>query len=255
MPENAICFLILQYPYPHISNNEPFTHLKFEAMKRFIAITLVFFLFSLPDTGFSQVIEDPGPKPYKLRPLRIGAKAGFPNLVGGNLEYVTPLLNKRLALNVDYSMIRSSWLEPANEDRYNVDASDALKFSYLETGLNYYFFRPGKGLYGSLNYGMIKIDGTLADMEHSEDSQKRGSGGVDLGHNSLNVKLGAKLGGLFYFRPEIGYSFNTLPKSIDVDIIFPDGSRETRTEEFEIDEPFNLLFSGLIANIGIGFAF
>jgi hypothetical protein len=224
-------------------------------MKRFIAAALIFILFSIPVTGFSQVIEEPGSKPYKLRPLRIGAKVGFPNLVGGNLEYVTPLLNKRLALNIDYSMIRSSWLEPTNVEDYNVDASDALKFSYLEAGLNYYFFRPGKGLYGSLSYGMIQIEGTLAEMEHSQDSQKRGSGIVDLNHNSVNLKVGAKLGGLFYFRPEIGYTFNTLPKSIDVDIIFPDGSRETRTEEFEIDAPFDLLFSGLIANIGIGFAF
>lgn len=224
-------------------------------MKRFIAAAFVFALFTIPVTSFSQVIEEPGSKPYKVRPLRIGAKVGFPNLVGGNVEYVTPLLNKRLALNVDYSMIKSSWLEPTNEENYNVDASDALQFSYLEAGLNYYFFRPGKGLYGSLSYGIIQINGTLADMEHSEDSEKRGSGIIDFKNNSVNLKLGAKLGGLFYLRPEIGYTFNTLPKSIEVDVIFPDGSREARTEEFEIDAPFDLLFSGLIANIGIGFAF
>ncbi len=227
-------------------------------MKKFIATAIVIVLFSIPATGYSQLSEvpkDPDSKPYKLRPFRIGAKVGFPNLVGGNFEYVTPLLNKRLAVNLDYSMIKSSWLEPANEEDYNVDASDQLKFRYIETGLNYYFFRPGKGLYGSLSYGMIRIEGTLADMEHSEDSQKMGTGMVDERHNSFNIKLGAKWGGLIYFRPEVGYSFDTLPKSISVDVVFPDGSRETRTKEFEFEAPFDLLFSGLLANIGIGFAF
>ncbi len=46
---------------------------------------------------------------YKLRPFRIGAKVGFPNLIGGNIEYVTPLLNRRLAVSVDYSNLNSEW--------------------------------------------------------------------------------------------------------------------------------------------------
>lgn len=227
-------------------------------MKNFIAAAIVIALISIPVTGYSQAGEMPAnqdSKPYKLRPFRIGAKIGFPNLVGGNLEYVTPLLNNRLAVNLDYSMIKSSWLEPSNEENYNVDNSDQLKLRYIETGINYYFFKPGKGLYGSVSYGMIRLDGTLADMQHSEDSQKTGTGLIDQRHNSFNVKIGAKWGGLLYFRPEVGYMFNTLPKSISVDVVFPDGSRETQTEEFEIEAPFDLLFTGLIANIGIGFAF
>ncbi|MCM4161255.1 hypothetical protein FHG64_02945 [Antarcticibacterium flavum] len=227
-------------------------------MKKFIAAAIVIILFSFPTTGYSQASEmasTQDSKPYKLRPFRIGAKLGFPNLVGGNLEYVTPLLNNRLAVNLDYSMIKSSWLEPSNEENYNVDDSDQLQLRYIEIGINYYFFKPGKGLYGSFSYGMIRLDGTLADMAHSEDSQKRGIGMIDQGHNSFNVKLGARWGGLFYFRPEVGYMFNTLPKSLNVDVVFPDGSRETQTEEFEIEAPFDLLFTGFIANIGIGFAF
>ena len=38
-------------------------------------------------------------------PLRIGLKVGYPQVAGLNLEYVTPLLNKRLAADLDLSYI------------------------------------------------------------------------------------------------------------------------------------------------------
>ena len=37
------------------------------------------------------------------KPFRIGVKVGFPNLVSGNVEFVTPLADKKLSIMIDYS--------------------------------------------------------------------------------------------------------------------------------------------------------
>ncbi|MGB8375001.1 MAG: hypothetical protein WCE57_06755, partial [Salegentibacter sp.] len=72
----------------------------------------------------------------------------------------------------------------------------------------------------------------------------------------FNIKLGAKLGGLFYFRPEIGYAFNKLPKSIEYGVVYDNGDKDTDSIDFDPQGyPEELLFQGLIANIGFGFAF
>lgn len=182
----------------------------------------------------------------KVRPFRVGLKLGFPNVIGGNLEYVTPLLSKKLAVNADYSMINSDWLLKGEDT--GEDNQDKVDYTYLDLGLNYYFFKPGKGLYGGVSYSTIKAEATTADSESVEYIKES--------HSSLNVKLGAKLGGLFYFRPEIGYSFNPLPKSYDVLTIYNDGTTETRTDDWsDAEGPADILFKGLIANFGLGFAF
>ena len=184
----------------------------------------------------------------KVRPFRIGGKIGIPNVIGGNLEYVTPFVNKKLAVSFDYSVLNSDWLglKATNENDETGEGlleNLNLDIKYMEGGLNYYFFKPGRGLYGGVSYGIIKINGTMAYENASEIT--------DFSHSSFNLKLGAKLGGLFYFRPEVGFSFNSLPETYDVKIIYDDGSSETQTK----DNPVGFLPSGLIANIGLGFAF
>lgn len=187
---------------------------------------------------------------YKLRPVRIGIKLGFPNIVGGNLEYVTPLLNDRLASSVDYSTIKSDWF--MSEDETATETTD-MNFSYLEGGLNYYFFKAGKGLYGGVNYYIFRIEANTFD--ENENGQE-GTGRIDYKNSSFSVKLGAKLGGLFYFRPEIGYSFTSLPQTIDYKTTYPDGTTENEiydlVEELGVPDVF---LKGFMANIGIGFAF
>lgn len=191
-----------------------------------------------------------------VRLFRIGAKIGFPNLIGGNLEYVTPLLNKKLAISADYSTIKSDWiLELMGEEPSDSEDPTNLTYSYIEGGLNYYFFRPGRGLYGGVSYGILKIDGMLYDA-FTNDNDSSGDGNVDFSHSSINVKLGAKLGGLFYFRPEVGYSFTPLPSSYEMEVEYEDGTRENHLEEFDTEvSPTNLLFKGFMLNIGLGFAF
>uniref|UniRef100_UPI003561FFD7 hypothetical protein n=1 Tax=Salegentibacter sp. TaxID=1903072 RepID=UPI003561FFD7 len=163
-----------------------------------------------------------------------------------NLEYVTPLFRDRLSLNMDYSSIGTT----------DLLGLDEIDFEYLGGGLNYYFFKPGKGLYGGLYYGNLNIDGMLSDVESEDDSGKKGDAFANYSHSSFGAKIGAKWGGLIYFRPEIGYSFDPLPKSFNAEVVFDDGSREAQEIDFELeDSPVDLIFSGLTFNLGFGFSF
>ncbi|MDT0645804.1 hypothetical protein RM545_03815 [Zunongwangia sp. F260] len=191
----------------------------------------------------------------KVRPFRIGGKLGFPNLIGGNVEYVTPLLGDKLAVSADYSTISTDWIVPEEEEGYE-SSGDKLDFSYIEGGLNYYLFRPGSGLYVGASYGNIKIEGQMVRYSTESDRTEPGTGDIDFANGSFNLKLGAKLGGLFYFRPEVGYRFSALPESYDMEVVFDDGYTETQSYTFDTESsPQNLLYKGLIANIGLGFAF
>lgn len=189
--------------------------------------------------------ETENEKAVKVKPFRIGTKSGFPNLIGGNIEYVTPILNNKVAVSVDYSRINSGWfIENNNEAR----SSEDVKFSYIEGGLNYYLFKPGKGLYAGLAYNSISFKGSLNYEDGSSDN-------IDETHDSFAIKLGAKLGGLFYFRPEIGYSFSALPTSYQVVSVSSTGESETYREDINREVVPEFLLKGLIANIGLGFAF
>jgi len=186
-----------------------------------------------------------------IRSFRIGLKYGIPNLIGGNVEYVLPVLNEKIAVSADYSRLKSSNIIKTLgiEETDDVD----MNFSFLEGGLNYYIFKPGKGLYGGVSYSRLKFDGTIKDYFESQTEEgEYGDGIVDFTNGSFNLKVGAKLGGLFYFRPEIGFAFNAFPREIPVEVRFEDGSREQQTYNTYITD---IIHDGLIFNIGIGFAF
>jgi len=189
------------------------------------------------------------------RPYRIGLKLGFPNIIGGNAEYILPVLNRKFGVSLDYSRFRSENLFSAagvNED--GTEDLD-LNLQYIGGGLNYYFFKPGKGLYAGISYGNFKFDGTEDNIESENDSDKLGTRKIDLSNGSFNLKIGARWGGLFYFRPEIGYAFSPIPETIDATVIFDDGSTETQTQDLMVNDALSPLFSGLIFNLGIGIAF
>lgn len=162
------------------------------------------------------------------KPFRLGVKLGVPNVLGLNVEYATPLLGNKLAPSVDLSY-------------FSLGVGDAeASFSYLELGANYYFFKEGRGLYGNLGYGRIGFKGTYNDAVHGEGEGK-------LGINLLNVKVGAKLGGGFYFRPEIGYAVGIGNSKVKVEY---DNTGVTQEEDIP-----GFLAGGIIVNIGFGVAF
>ncbi len=166
------------------------------------------------------------------KPIRIGVKLGVPNIVGLNFEYVTPLLGAKLAPTIDLSS-------------FSIKAGDVeIKFSYFEIGSNYYFLREGKGLYGHFSYGRLGFKGTYSDPTLGEGEGK-------LGINTLNFKIGAKWGGLFYFRPEIGYAALIGDQIVKVEYFDPI-NQTTVTEEEDVP---GFLGGGIVFNIGFGFSF
>lgn len=185
----------------------------------------------------------------EIRRFRIGGKLGVPNLIGGNLEFVTPLMENKLAVSLDYSGMKGSF-----NDLFNEGEKVDVRFRYITGGVNYYFFRPASGLYGGLGYSKIGIKGDV--MIPSEDpSGEPETGIVNFAHHSLYMKLGAKLGGLFYFRPELGFSFSALPTSIKYTRTTGNQPEDDQEIDFDSASYLSPLFSGIIFNFGIGFAF
>lgn len=185
------------------------------------SVTLYLFIVLFASTALAQE-----------KPFRIGLKFGVPNIVGFNAEYVTPLLVNRLAVTGDFSY-------------FSLSSGDVkFSFSYMELGGNYYLIKEGKGLYGHLSYGRIGFKGTYTDPQFGE-------GEGTLGINLLNLKLGAKLGNLFYFRPEIGYASLIGGNTVEVSYTDP-VTNEQFTEKETVP---GVLSGGVLFNIGFGFAF
>ena len=177
-------------------------------------------------------------KSENIKPFRIGAKVGIPNIVGGNLEYV---FGKRIAIYADYSSYSGDF------DNVNVN------FIFFEIGTNIYFRPTGKGFYGSFSYSSFNIDGTYSDAQTIDGTNFTGTATGSIEINTINTKLGLKLGRSFYFRIEAGYGFGTVPDEIVITGNV-NGVPEEGTEDIP-DIP-GISSSGLlIFNIGFGIAF
>lgn len=158
-------------------------------------------------------------------PFRIGLKFGMPNIAGLNAEYVTPLLGGRLAPSVDFSYISAK-----------IGGTEAT-FSYLSFGGNLYL-KEGKGPYAHVGYANMNFEGTF------KQNGEEGTGSIGL--NLLNIKVGAKWGKRFYFRPEIGWGILMGDSEFKVKY----ATAPTTTEKVP-----DILAGGLLINTGFGFAF
>ena len=186
-------------------------------------------LYSLSETG----------QHSSIKPLRIGLRIGVPNLVTGNIEYVTPLFDNRLALTVDYLGISRSFTD------------GIFRFDNFEAGVNVYFNNRGKGLYGSVTYLSFRSGVGFEDYDFYEGY--RANGRADFDFDSFNFKLGAKLGNTIYFRVELGYGFGNIPDYVTV--VGTVDNREVTARE-DIPDVFGVSTSGtLVFNIGFGVAF
>jgi len=166
-------------------------------------------------------------------PLRIGIKVGYPQVVGLNLEYVTPLLNKRLAADLDLSYL------PLTRN------ATTLTYTNFALFANYYFFHEGRGFYGGLGFSRMGFDVTK-DVTFSDGTTQKGK--ANLGINSLNLKIGGKYGKLFYFRWELGWSLGLSSPAFEV---VATNNGVTKNERFTSP----IKGSGPIADIGFGFSF
>ncbi len=178
-------------------------------------------------------------------PSRIGLKAGYPNGLGLNAEYVTPYLKGKLAPNVEASVY------PIPESIFTQRRGT---ITYLQGGFNYYFFKPGDGLYSNLSYGYLKGkgegDNIRAEKPNANGEYLKGTGYLDESNHSLNFKVGNKFGNKYYFKPELGYAFNKLEKDHAIDVRFADGSSETQYESIP-----GVFTKGILVGFGAGIAF
>ena len=173
--------------------------------------------------------------------FRIGLKAGIPNIVGGNAEFVLPILNNHLAPFLDYYS-------------FSLDVDDVdTSLDFFEIGTNVYFNDNGKGLYATLSYGSFNLEGTYTDAQTVDGEFFEGEATGEIDITTVNLKLGARLGNRFYFRGEIGYGFGDIP-----DEVLITGTVNGQPDEGveEIPDIPGIGDSGLlVVNIGFGFAF
>ena len=115
---------------------------------------------------------------------------------------------------------------------------------------NIYIKNTGKGVYGGISYYMF--DATANNIDTDFDDGTYGPGETNVKFNTVNLKVGAKLGKAFYFRIELGYGFGKIPETIV--ITRADGNSST-TED--IGDVFSYIGnSGVpLFNIGIGYSF
>lgn len=198
-----------------------------------LSLLLCFSLGLAQNNSETQTIE----KSESIKPLRLGVRLGAPGLITANLEYVTPLLGNRVAATLDY-MSLSKTIDDVS-----------IKYNNFEFGTNVYLKNTGKGLYASFSYFSFKGDGDFIDVDF--DDNTTGDGKAHISFNTLNLKLGAKLGRVFYFRIEAGYGFGTIPEKI---LVKSNTSDATTVED--IPKIPGMSTSGtFIANIGFGFGF
>ena len=124
-------------------------------------------------------------------------------------------------------------------------------FSYWEVGAHYYLLRNGRNVYVGLSYNSFNSDLTYTDVDSDTGNGTGGVGTTSYDFTAVNLKVGGKFGGTFYFRPEIGYAISGGgDDQVVINATFPDRSRETITEDLP-----GALTGGLLFNIGFGFAF
>ena len=178
----------------------------------------------------------------RVKRFSIGAKLGIPNLAGGTLEVVLPLLQNHIAPYFDYSDFRITIQETKSS------------ITYTEFGANIFTNDKGSGFFVGLGTSKLDADIEFENLNYSENGLNyTASGNATLALNTFNVKLGLKSGGKLFFRFEVGYGFGNVPKDISFQSTY-NGITEQFTED--VPEIPGLGQNGLlISNIGLGFAF
>ena len=200
-------------------------------MKKITFLLAVAIAFSTISNSYAQ----------DVRRVAFDIRGGLPGVIGLNAEYVTGALDNRLSFFANYNGFATD---------VRVEGVDE-SLSYFEIGSNVYLGTKGKGLYGSIGYGNINIDATYYDVSDDGNNYAKATGDFTAG--TLNVKAGIKLGGMLFFRGEIGYGFGDIPSEVEVT-----GETSTISDTFLIERPEfpGMSDSGyVIANIGFGIAF
>lgn len=172
-----------------------------------------------------------------IRPLRIGLKLGVPDIGSLNAEYVTPLLENRVAVSLDFISLGVTI------------GDEKLSMNNFEFGSNVYLKTSGKGLYGGISYSSFKSDITMSDVSFTNGTV--GDGKAAFNYGTFNVKIGVKLGRTVYFRSELGYGFGKVPEYITLT-----GAHPSQVSLEKIPKIPGIGTGGtLIFNLGFGIGF
>lgn len=183
----------------------------------------------------------------KIHRLSVGAKIGMPNIVGGSLEFVLPLLDNHLAPYADFSGFD-----------INPEEGTEVGLNYTEFGVNYYFNNTGKGLYISGGLGNLSTDLAFTNIEVESNSGQIVNDGIGTIKETLattNLKLGIKTGGRIYFRFELGYGFGDIPGELEINASSPSLGISVISPEKFPDIPGLSDGGVIIGNIGFGLSF
>ncbi len=189
-------------------------------------------------------------------PIRIGLKAGLPNVAGLEFEYVTPLAGSRVAAQAEASYIPY----PVSVN----DFSASAVLSYASAGLGWYVREnsDGRGLYLHLGLGYFNLD-----IEGSQEVAVTASDQTtfsakeevttEISSAFLVGKAGIVIGRTLYFRAEVGLTTFSIPKSVAYithysvsDPITNDQITRTRSQNFGIEMELPL---GVIPVVQLGF--
>jgi hypothetical protein len=117
--------------------------------------------------------------------INISIDAGFPSLTGINIAYKTPILQNRLAIDADISLL------PLDISITNT------RFNYYALGFNLYLKENHKGPYFAIDAGILPINTTRIENRAVQLHTK---------FTCFNTKVGIEIGKKFYFKSELGYS-------------------------------------------------
>lgn len=196
---------------------------------------LLFLLFIVQINCYTALSQD--------KPLRIGVRVGTPMSASLNVEYVTRLLDGKLAFTADF-MDYSFELGRIISDRYDL----TLTQDYWELGINYYIFKEGRSLYVGVAYSEGKSNYFIDN--YNFNGRQDGTGSTEYAFSSGIVKVGAKFGRWFYIKPEVGLMLQGFETSHDINIAFGDDT--STVHPLALPWPFS---TGIMASIGLGLGF
>jgi hypothetical protein len=243
-----------------------------------------FLFFVLPFCIFSQISKDSIQKKVSLSDrLYLGVKFGVPNAIGVSFEGVTPFLDDRIGVFVDYSNysteLSKTGIKVATKDivingvslanipfvgdisklisdKFINSFDKQVNIEYFEYGLNFYFKKISPRFYASLSQGIFKTDYSFKFKEPLtiiseivlKDKVK-----VSDRFTLTNIKIGYKTKQKIFVRGELGISLNSLPTNISFET-----NMDNISQELIITYPdiFRSIGNRLLAlNFGVGYRF
>ena len=182
-----------------------------------------------------------------VKRVAVGVKLGMPNIIGGSLEFILPVMDNHFAPYADLSGFD---IDP--------DTETSVGLSYSEFGLNYYLNSKGKGLYFSAGLGNLTTDITFSNQNVSNGegiSVNDGVGTIQQKISTTNLKIGVKAGKRVYFRFELGFGLGNIPSDVKITATsVSQGFKEEISEPFP-DVPGVSSGGVVIGNVGFGVAF